>query len=127
MTAHHYSNSQNSMISFWHVDFEPKIFLILYPSLENSTTGIAIMACPPVFSSEMANPVEPCSCSYRNLINKHDLHDLMVHFCLFWSKMSTFPVMGISELKTGVDVNIYKPQCDWYLVPDGTTDLDFSY
>ena len=35
--------SQNSMIFFRYYDFKPKIFLILYPSLENSSTGIAII------------------------------------------------------------------------------------
>ena len=42
LTARHYSNSQNSIISFGYVDFQPKTFLILYPFLENSITGIAI-------------------------------------------------------------------------------------
>ena len=37
------SNSQNSKISFGYVDFYAKSFQILYPSLENSTTGIAIV------------------------------------------------------------------------------------
>ena len=36
------SNSQNSKISFGYVDVYAKSFLILYPSLENSTTPIAI-------------------------------------------------------------------------------------
>ena len=36
------SNSQNSKISLGCVDFYAKTFLILYPSLENSTTPIAI-------------------------------------------------------------------------------------
>ena len=40
--APHYPNSQNSIISFGHVDSYAKTFLILYPSLENSTTPIAI-------------------------------------------------------------------------------------
>ena len=44
MTARHYSNFQNSIISFGCVDFYPKTFLTLYSSLENSTTCIAI-AC----------------------------------------------------------------------------------
>ena len=35
-------HSQNSKISFGYVDFYAKSFLILYPSLENSTTPIAI-------------------------------------------------------------------------------------
>ena len=34
--------TQNSIISFGYVDSYAKIFLILYPPLENSTTGIAI-------------------------------------------------------------------------------------
>jgi hypothetical protein len=36
------SNSQNFVISLKTVDFYQKTFLILYPSLENSTTSIAI-------------------------------------------------------------------------------------
>ena len=43
LTARHYSNSQNSMISYVCVDFYPKDFLILYPSPENSITSIAIV------------------------------------------------------------------------------------
>ena len=58
MTAPHYSNFQNLVISFEYfknliniagvplfkkVDFYPKTFLIVYPSLENSTTGNAIL------------------------------------------------------------------------------------
>ena len=39
----HYVNSQNTIISFEHVDFWPKIFLILYPSLGNLTTHITIV------------------------------------------------------------------------------------
>ena len=42
LTPPRYTNSQNSIISFGYVDFQPKTFLILYPSLENSITGIAI-------------------------------------------------------------------------------------
>ena len=36
------SKTQNSIISFGYVDSYAKIFLILYPPLGNSTTGIAI-------------------------------------------------------------------------------------
>ena len=43
MTPTHYTNSQNSIISFGYVDFWTKIFPILYPPLENSTTRITIM------------------------------------------------------------------------------------
>ena len=43
MTAHHYTNAQNSIISFGYVDSYAKIFLILYPLLENSTTRITII------------------------------------------------------------------------------------
>ena len=43
MTARHYTNSQNSIISFGYVDFWAKIFLILYPALENSANLIAIL------------------------------------------------------------------------------------
>ena len=43
LTPPHYTNSQNSMISFDYRWFLAKTFLILYPSLENSTTVIAIM------------------------------------------------------------------------------------
>ena len=42
LTAHHYTNSQNSTIFFGYVDFQAKIFPILYPPLEISTTRIAI-------------------------------------------------------------------------------------
>ena len=42
LTPPHYSNSQNSIVSFKYVDSYPKIFLILYPLFENSTTRIAI-------------------------------------------------------------------------------------
>ena len=38
-----YTNSQNSIIFFGYVEFLPKNILILYPSLENSTTSIAIV------------------------------------------------------------------------------------
>jgi hypothetical protein len=34
LTACHYTNSKNSIISFEHVDCEAKIFLILYPCLK---------------------------------------------------------------------------------------------
>jgi hypothetical protein len=42
-TPSHYTNLKNLIISFGYVDFLPKDFLILYSSLENSTTGIAIL------------------------------------------------------------------------------------
>ena len=38
LSARHYTNSQNSIISLGYVDFSAKIFLILYPPLEHSTT-----------------------------------------------------------------------------------------
>ena len=38
MTAHHYSNSPNLVISLTTVDFQPKTFLILYPSLKTPQT-----------------------------------------------------------------------------------------
>ena len=37
----HLTNPPNSIISFGYVDSQAKIFLILYPSLDNSTTSIA--------------------------------------------------------------------------------------
>ena len=43
LTPPHYTNSQNSIISFGYVDFLAKIFPILYPPLENSTTRITII------------------------------------------------------------------------------------
>ena len=43
LIARHYSYSQNLIISFGYVDFKPKTFLLLYPSLENSTAGVAIL------------------------------------------------------------------------------------
>ena len=39
----HYTNSQKSIISFGYVDFYAKIFPILYPLLENSTTRTTIL------------------------------------------------------------------------------------
>jgi hypothetical protein len=36
------SHSHNKLISFENIGFWPKIYLILYPSLENSTTQITI-------------------------------------------------------------------------------------
>ena len=39
----HYTNLQNSMISFEYSWVLAKKFLIFYPCLENSTTGIAIV------------------------------------------------------------------------------------
>ena len=42
LTAPYQSKTQNSIISFGCVDSYAKIFLILYPPLENSTTHIAI-------------------------------------------------------------------------------------
>ena len=43
LTTAHYVNSQNAIISLEDIDFFPKIFLILYPSLENWTTRITIV------------------------------------------------------------------------------------
>ena len=43
LTTRHYDNSQNNIISFEDIYFWPKTFLILYPSVENSTTHITIM------------------------------------------------------------------------------------
>ena len=43
MTTRHYVKSQNTIISFEGIDFWPRIFLILYPSIENSTTHITII------------------------------------------------------------------------------------
>ena len=42
LTPPHSPNSENSIISFEYVDSEAKIFLMLYPSLENSTTRIGL-------------------------------------------------------------------------------------
>ena len=39
-TPPHYTNSQNSMISFRYVGFKAKIFKILYPQNWNSITDI---------------------------------------------------------------------------------------
>ena len=41
LTPPHYTDLQNSMVTFDYSWFLAKIFLILYPSLENSTNGIA--------------------------------------------------------------------------------------
>ena len=38
-----YLNSRNTTISFDYTEFLPKIYLILYPSLENSATLITIL------------------------------------------------------------------------------------
>jgi hypothetical protein len=43
LTARHYTNLQNSIISFGLLIFWAKLFLILYPSLEKSTTHITIL------------------------------------------------------------------------------------
>ena len=43
LTACHLSKTQNSIISFRCVDSYPKIFPILYPPLENSTTRTAMI------------------------------------------------------------------------------------
>ena len=43
MTARHLSKTQNSKIFFGYVDSNAKIFLILYPPPENSTTCIVKM------------------------------------------------------------------------------------
>ena len=43
LTARHQSKTQNSIISYGYVDSFAKIFLILYPLLENSTTRIATL------------------------------------------------------------------------------------
>ena len=48
LTPPHYTNSQNSIISFGYVDSQAKIFLILYPQIENSTTLITILCKPPL-------------------------------------------------------------------------------
>ena len=40
MITRHYVNSQNTIIYFEDIDFWPKIYLMLYPSLENSITHI---------------------------------------------------------------------------------------
>ena len=63
LTAHHCTNSQNSIISFEYVDFLAKIILGFYPSLENSTTrititdkdlGVKCSFCESVFPKESA-------------------------------------------------------------------------
>ena len=42
LTTSHYVNSQSMIISFEDSDFWPKIYIILYPSLEESTTSNTI-------------------------------------------------------------------------------------
>ena len=48
MTSRHQSKTQNSIISFGYVDSYAKLFLILYPKLENSTTRIAKVVMHPL-------------------------------------------------------------------------------
>ena len=43
LVLHYVYKPQNTMISFVYVDFWPRTYLILYPSLENLTTGVTIM------------------------------------------------------------------------------------
>ena len=43
LTARHFTNSKNSIISIGYVDFWAKIFSFLYPRTWNSITGIAII------------------------------------------------------------------------------------
>ena len=43
LTPPHYTNYQNSIILFCYFNFQAKIFSILYPLLENSTTRITIV------------------------------------------------------------------------------------
>jgi hypothetical protein len=50
LMTRHYVSSQNTIISFEDIDFWPKIFLILYPSLKNSTIHIIITACTSPFA-----------------------------------------------------------------------------
>ena len=42
VTSLHYTNSKNSKLSIWYIDFYAKFFPILYPPLENSLTRTTI-------------------------------------------------------------------------------------
>ena len=85
MTARHYSNSQNLIISFGYSWFLTKTFLIFYPSLENSTTSIVINVC-----TKEINP------NFKILLS-YWVHDIQIWMLISWEK-ETFK-LGFSLAK----------------------------
>ena len=66
LTTGHYISSQNTIISFWNIYFQPKTNLILYLFLGNSTTNITISStvAPALFSGPL-NYVQYICILYR--------------------------------------------------------------
>ena len=58
LTSQNYVYKQNTLISFQNVDFGPNIYLIVYPSLENLKTHIAIMYICSTFCSYPFGPLD---------------------------------------------------------------------
>ena len=70
LTTCHSTNSQKSIISFGYVDFQEKVFLILYPTLENS-----IIRSNRKYFFERPNQILPNEVLIRTM--------LMIH-CVFY-------------------------------------------
>ena len=88
--------TQNSIISFGYVDSYAKIFLILYPPFENSTTRIAIVILSggfPVKQAQSPRPIER-----RLTFNHHSAYfswqgrvESSEYFCRFNQNISSLP------------------------------------
>ena len=87
-TFPHYTNSKNSIISLGYVDSYAKIFIILYPPLENSTTRNAIgHNLLPLFEigiTDLAHPahLSPTSLYLDNLLRYTILQGLMEFYLI---------------------------------------------
>ena len=90
------ANSQNSKISFGYVDSYAKIFLILYPSFENSTTRIAILRTPYCWTLNQKHWIHSiCTIENKLLLTfKHLLYKLIWWLC--WKKSSIIYVLQIN-------------------------------
>ena len=64
LTPPHYTNSQNSIISFRYVNLKKKIFLIFGPSLGNSTTRTTIIIVVHVGGGGASLTIGPCLCGW---------------------------------------------------------------
>ena len=67
----YYISSQNTIISFWNIDFQSEIYLILYPSFENSTTEITLTKGQKKFETKVhrktLNPFFNQTFEFKNL------------------------------------------------------------
>ena len=79
LTTRHYVNLQNTIISFEDIDFWPRIYLIWYPSLENSTTHITIVQANLNFFDSII--------FYPFLTGSDLIIESFDHQYLFWSEM----------------------------------------